>query len=71
MIAKPQAELCEPTGFDALGNGKQALFYATVALLVIALVALSMAAYADAQTRINCPAGPEGYSTAPPCRPGR
>ena len=49
----------------------QALFYATVALLVIALVALSMAAYADAQTRINCPAGPEGYSTAPPCRPGR
>jgi len=30
------------------------LFFATVGLLVIALVALFMAAYADAQTRINC-----------------
>jgi hypothetical protein len=38
----------------------QALFYATVALLVIALVALAMAAYADAPTRIDCPAGPGG-----------
>jgi hypothetical protein len=38
----------------------QALFYATVGLLVIALVALAMAAYADAQTPSNCPAGPGG-----------
>ena len=50
----------------------QALFYATVALRVIALVALSMAAYADAQTRNQtAPRGREGYSTAPPCRLGR
>jgi hypothetical protein len=38
----------------------QALFYITVGLLVITLVALSMAAYADPQTPISCPAGPGG-----------
>ena len=36
----------------------QALFYATIGLLLIAMVALAMAAYADAQTPINCPTGP-------------
>jgi hypothetical protein len=46
----------------------QALFYATVGLLVIAMVALAMAAYADAQTRMNCPRGAGGIldrTTAP------
>jgi hypothetical protein len=46
----------------------QALFYATVGLLVIAMVALAMAAYADEQTPIDCPAGPGGIldcTTAP------
>jgi uncharacterized protein YraI len=49
----------------------QALFYATIGLLVIAMVALAMAAYADAQTPINCPAGPGGIldCTAVPTGP--
>ena len=37
-----------------------ALFFVTFGLLVIALAALLMAAYADAQTPINCTAGPGG-----------
>jgi hypothetical protein len=49
----------------------QALFYATIGLLVIALVALAMAAYADAQTPSNCPAGSGGIlnCTAVPTTP--
>jgi hypothetical protein len=49
----------------------QALFYVTVGLLVIAVVALSMAAYADAQTRINCTAGPGGILNCTTVRLGR
>jgi hypothetical protein len=40
-------------------ESNQALFFATVGLLVIAVVLL-MATYADAHAQINCIAGPGG-----------